>query len=195
MAYTKPQLEAIKNSVLASAQPIFANMHRTAHQSLIDALFDAETLGNILAALAQQVSVQTGDEILIVRNGSTYRLPYLANPLERVSLDVSGSTVTINMADLPERVHVGNGNIGSDKEFVFSNASNLVRETTFITVSGSTRNITLPANVLTDVSRWTWSKPSTQFIWAADPGTYRLQWTSDGTNIHLDISGHYSSTI
>lgn len=195
MGYTKAELEATKNALLASMQPITAaGKHRPAHQSILDALFDAETIGEILAVLDQQAAQQTMDEAVIIRNGQAFRAPVVINPLQRVSLDVSVSNPIMNMSGYPERIFVGSAPIAADKELSFSNDSAIIRATTLLEISG-TRNITVPANVITDVSRWSWTKPATKFIWAAEQGKYRLVWTYDGANMFLDIYGLYSSTL
>lgn len=192
--YTQEELEALKNTLLASLQPIPASKHRLFEQAIIDELYDAQSRGDILSGVQQTPSSDTDDLFFMIRGGQAYLVNLPVNPLQRVSMDVSVSNPIMNMGNLPERVHVGSAPVSSDKELSFSNASNLIRATTFITISGSTRNITVPSNVLTDISKWTWSKPSTKLIWAADPGVYRMIWTSDGTNIHLDIFGLYTNT-
>lgn len=114
--------------------------------------------------------------------------------LTRVSFDTSVATPSMDMAEATDKIFVGSATVNANKELVFANAGAIIRATTFLTVSGS-RAITVPANVLTDTSKWTWSKPATKLIWAAESGVYRLQWTYDGTNFHLDIYGLYTNVI
>jgi hypothetical protein len=75
MAFTKAQLEALKNSLLASNQPILASQHRQQIQSIIDEMYDAQSRANILVGV-QSDSVQGGsDTFLVFRSGQAYQLP------------------------------------------------------------------------------------------------------------------------
>lgn len=112
--------------------------------------------------------------------------------LTRIPLVTTGATPTMDMGGYVDRVFVGSATISADKELLFTNDSVMIRATTFLTISG-TRNITVPAIVRTDTSKWAWSIPATKLIWTADPGVYRLEWYHDGTNIHLDIYGLYTN--
>lgn len=112
----------------------------------------------------------------------------------RETLTTSGATGVMNMESRVEKIFVGSHAIDEAFEFSFTNETNMLRVTTFIEVSGS-RAITLPANVITDISRYTWSKPATKLIWAAETGFYRLEWRYDGTSLWLDIFGGYQSTL
>lgn len=71
MAYSKAQLEALKNSLLASSQPdkITASKHRQFEQALINEMFDAETRGNLLALVQTVLNLNVGDSVLVVTNG------------------------------------------------------------------------------------------------------------------------------
>jgi hypothetical protein len=112
----------------------------------------------------------------------------------RVSFDTSGAAPVMDMGNQTKRTFVGTVPIDNDAELSFSNASQMVEATTFIEIDGS-RLITIPANVLINTSMWTWTKPATKFIWNAEEGVYRLEWRHDGTNMHLEIYGPYSSTL
>ena len=87
MAFTKAQLEALKNSLLASNQPILASQHRQQIQSIIDEMYDAQSRANILVGV-QSDSVQGGsDTFLVFRSGQAYQLPVsLLNANELASL-------------------------------------------------------------------------------------------------------------
>jgi hypothetical protein len=75
MAFTKAQLEALKNTLLASNQPILASQHRQQVQGLIDEMYDAQSRGNILVGV-QSDSVQgSSDTFLVFRSGQAYQLP------------------------------------------------------------------------------------------------------------------------
>ena len=75
MAYTKAQLEAIKNSELASAKPIFATNHRTVEQAVFDEMFDAQSRGNLFANLTSLASPLDDDSLFVIRNGVAYKIP------------------------------------------------------------------------------------------------------------------------
>lgn len=75
MAYTKAQLEALKNSILASAQPITAAQHRSMVQNIIDEMYDAQSRGNLLAGVQADGSTVGGDTILLIRGGQIYQVP------------------------------------------------------------------------------------------------------------------------
>jgi hypothetical protein len=75
MAFTKAQLEALKNSLLASNQPILASQHRQQVQSIIDEMYDAQSRANILVGV-QSDTVQGGsDTFLVFRSGQAFQLP------------------------------------------------------------------------------------------------------------------------
>jgi azurin len=115
--------------------------------------------------------------------------------LEKSSLDVSGEVLVMDMVDSVDRVFVADVDLEGDKELVFARSSRLIRATTLLTIGATPRNITLPANTMVDTSKWTWSKPSTKFIWTAGAGTYELRWVSKGAYLWLEIVGNYSLTL
>jgi hypothetical protein len=75
MAYTKAQLEAIKNTLLASNQPILASQHRSQIQSLIDEMYDGQSRGNILVGVQSDTVQGASDTFLIFRSGNAYQIP------------------------------------------------------------------------------------------------------------------------
>jgi hypothetical protein len=64
---TQAELEAQKNTLLASAQPITANIHRSWGQKIIDELYNALSRGKVLATTASVLSITTGDKVVIIR--------------------------------------------------------------------------------------------------------------------------------
>lgn len=114
---------------------------------------------------------------------------------QRVSFDTTIAIPIMDMGGDAERTFVESAPVNANRELAFSNDTAMIRATTFLSITGATRSITMPANVLIDPSKWVWTKPATKFIWAADIGVYRLEWFHDGTNMHLDIYGYYSSTL
>jgi hypothetical protein len=75
MAFTKAQLEALKNSLLASNQPINAATHRAFVQNIIDELYDAQSRGNLLAGVQANGTTAVGDQILVIRSGAAFLIP------------------------------------------------------------------------------------------------------------------------
>lgn len=156
---------------------------------------DPTTQANVDDLIQNQVSLLVYDATLDASAGGFLIIGGSgggSGSLTRVTTNVSGSTPSLNMSGASDRVFVGSVAISADKEFSFSNIGKFVRATLFLTISGS-RAITWPANVITDTFKWTWSKPATKLIWAAETGVYRLQFTYDGTSIHLDIYGVYTN--
>jgi hypothetical protein len=67
---TKAALEAAVNALLAPSQPITANgMHKPSMQQVINEMYDAQSRGDVLAAVAAVLSLSAGDQILIIRSG------------------------------------------------------------------------------------------------------------------------------
>ena len=75
MAYTKAQLEAIKNTLLASNQPILANQHREQIQSMIDEMYDAQSRADILVGVQADTITGGSDTFIVFRNGEAYQIP------------------------------------------------------------------------------------------------------------------------
>jgi hypothetical protein len=90
MALTKAQLEALKNSLLASQQPIIASTHRELIQNIIDEMYDAQSRGNLLAGVQQNGTTTTGDTIVLIRSGQAYLVP------TSLFTEVAGDFVTRN---------------------------------------------------------------------------------------------------
>lgn len=71
---TKEALEAQKNSLLASGQPITAATHRNWAQQTINELYDAASRGRVIATVDTVPSTAGGDAVLIVRAGELKRV-------------------------------------------------------------------------------------------------------------------------
>jgi len=78
MAYTKAELEALRNALLASGQPITASIHRDFAQRLIDEMYDPQSRANLLASIQADAGVAPGDKVFIVRGGEAYLVPAAA---------------------------------------------------------------------------------------------------------------------
>jgi hypothetical protein len=90
MALTKAQLEALKNSLLASQQPIIASTHRELIQNIIDEMYDAQSRGNLLAGVQIDGTTTTGDTLVLIRSGQAYLVP------TSLFTEVAGDFVTRN---------------------------------------------------------------------------------------------------
>lgn len=75
MAFTKEQLEALNNSILASGQPITAALHRSFAQKIIDELYSAQSRGDLLAGVQTDGTTVAGDTVLLIRSGQAYLVP------------------------------------------------------------------------------------------------------------------------
>jgi hypothetical protein len=78
MAYTKAELEALRNALLASGQPITASIHRDFAQRLIDEMYDPQSRANLLAAIQADAATAPGDVVFIIRGGEAYLIPATA---------------------------------------------------------------------------------------------------------------------
>jgi hypothetical protein len=103
MAFTKTQLEALKNALLASNQPITAPIHREFAQKIIDELYDAQSRANLLSAIQNDSSLLTTDSVFVIRNGQGFLIPSsqvggtgsLANLTDTVIIDPQEGDVII----------------------------------------------------------------------------------------------------
>jgi hypothetical protein len=103
MAFTKTQLEALKNALLASNQPITAPIHREFAQKIIDELYDAQSRANLLSAIQNDSSLLTTDSVFVIRNGQGFLIPSsqvggtgsLANLTDTVIIDPQDGEVII----------------------------------------------------------------------------------------------------
>jgi hypothetical protein len=73
MAYNKNQLEALKSTLLASAQDgkITATKHRQMVQAVLDEMYDAQSRANLLAEIEEALILADGDKVAIISNGVT----------------------------------------------------------------------------------------------------------------------------
>jgi hypothetical protein len=103
MAFTKTQLESLKNALLASNQPITAPIHREFAQKIIDELYDAQSRANLLSAIQNDSSLLTTDSVFVIRNGQGFLIPSsqvggtgsLANLTDTVIIDPQDGEVII----------------------------------------------------------------------------------------------------
>ena len=72
---TEAALKALSNSELASGTEIPATKHRNVNDAIIEELFDAQSRGDVLAAVQSAVSSAGGDVALIIRSGEAYLIP------------------------------------------------------------------------------------------------------------------------
>jgi hypothetical protein len=94
---TKAQLEAVKNTLLESNQPILASQHRDQVQSLINEMYDAQSRGNILVGVQADTVQGASDTFLVFRSGQAFQLPVsLVNANDLASL---GDVFITNLQD------------------------------------------------------------------------------------------------
>jgi len=152
MAYTKAEIEALKNALLASNQPITASIHRTFAQKIIDELYDAQSRGNLLGGVQASGTTGTEDSVLVIRSGQAYLIP--------ASL-FGGSGITL--ADL-------NGVVIIDPQDGDLIAYDAVSETwnniplAFVPYTGATANVDLGAFNLTAAALIKDGGVSSQFL-------------------------------
>lgn len=67
---TKAALEALVNGLLPSGLPITAaGQHRPSMQAVIDEMYDAQSRGDVLAAVTAALSLVSGDQVFLIRSG------------------------------------------------------------------------------------------------------------------------------
>jgi hypothetical protein len=94
---TKAQLEAVKNTLLESNQPILASQHRDQVQSLINEMYDAQSRANILVGVQADTVQGASDTFLVFRSGQAFQLPVsLLNANDLASL---GDVFITNLQD------------------------------------------------------------------------------------------------
>jgi hypothetical protein len=71
---TQVEIEAQKNSLLASGQPITAATHRNWAQQTINEMYNAASRGRVLATVGTIASLTDGDEVFVVRAGELKRI-------------------------------------------------------------------------------------------------------------------------
>ena len=97
MAFTKAQLEALKNTLLAPQQPITALQHQVLVQGLIDEMYDAQSRANILVGVQADSVTGGSDTFLVFRSGQAYQLPL--SLLNANSLENLGDVFISNLED------------------------------------------------------------------------------------------------
>jgi hypothetical protein len=71
---TEAALKALSNSQLASGAQIPATKHRTVNDAIIEELFDAQSRGDVLTAVQQALTLNSGDQVFVIRGGQAYLL-------------------------------------------------------------------------------------------------------------------------
>jgi hypothetical protein len=87
MAYQQSELDALNNSLLASAQPdkISAAKHRQYNRAVNYELYDAQSRANLLAQISTSLSLNPGDKLMVFTNG-------VARQVDISNFSTSGST-------------------------------------------------------------------------------------------------------
>lgn len=71
---TEAALKALSNSELASGAQIPAVKHRTVNDAIIDELFDAQSRGDVLSGVQTSLTLNAGDDVLVIRGGQAFLL-------------------------------------------------------------------------------------------------------------------------
>jgi len=106
-----------------------------------------------------------------------------------VSVDTTGSTITLDMVNLAERMFLGSANITSNRIWALANSSNAVIIRSVIFYTNANKVHTFPStfkmsDALWDSSAHTWTN--------IDAGTYEMTAVYNGTSWIMKILGPYS---
>lgn len=102
------------------------------------------------------------------------------------TVDVSSSTITFNMNSQYQRQFKGSATIAGNKTIAFSNTSAMVRGFFRFTCQ-ATYTLTFPAG--TGILDWDGNFASSLVWTCPTTGVYEAEFTYDGTNINVKISG------
>lgn len=111
----KPALEALKNALLASAQPITAAIHRNWAQQIIDELYNSDSRAAVLAGTTTtSPTLVAGDKVFIIRGAAGLLIDKTAftsviDSLQQVVTKVShgfavGDVLTLNGSGVPVKI-------------------------------------------------------------------------------------------
>lgn len=196
MAYTKSQIEALKNSLLASAQPtkINAVKHRQFVQAVIDELFDQQTRANLLALIQDAASAQEGDQFVVIRSGEAFLVPFNEPILALASVDTSGATVTLDFGGKADMAFKGSVNISGNKAVVISNDTNAKQVRYFKFQASAGITLTFESDVRHGLWDGAWDS-ETGLVWTAPAdGVYIMKASRADSLWFVEISGPYPTT-
>jgi hypothetical protein len=186
---TQAQLESLKNTLLASGQPITAVTHRNWAQKIIDELYNAASRGKVIATTSEVISTEDGDSVLIVRGGDTKLVNKDAlNPIYRAAQDTSPGVIFIDFNNRFDAIITGTSPIESSKTIAFDNAS-LIRKFVFLfEITTTDAYLNLQSNVLMKASDPRWNPDLKR--WTSDyaTGVFKMDGLFNGTYWFIEIS-------
>ncbi len=186
---TQVQLEALKNTLLASAQPITAVTHRNWAQKIIDELYNVTSRGKVIATTDVVTNTQDGDLALIVRGADTKLVNKDAlNPIYRSTQDTSPGTILIDFSNRFDAIITGTAPITSPRTIGFSNAT-LIRKFVFIfEITTTAAYLDMPSNVRMKSLDPRWN--SSLKRWTSDyaTGVFKMEGIFNSTNWLIEIS-------
>jgi len=71
---TESELKALSNNQLPSNSQIPASNHRNVNNAIIEEMFDGQSRGDVLSDIQSSSSLNTNDQVLVIRNGQAYLL-------------------------------------------------------------------------------------------------------------------------
>jgi hypothetical protein len=173
MAFTKAQLEALKNSQLASNQPITAATHRAFVQNIINELYDAQSRANLLAGVQSSTSNVSGDVTVVIRGGQAYLIPTANLVAAGLTFDDLNGVVIVD----PQNGELLAYNATTD---TWENVPNI-----YIPYAGATANVTLGEFGLTAGFIKLDTTPTGT---PTDPGT--MSWDVDNETVDVVLNGY-----
>jgi hypothetical protein len=186
---TQAELEAQKNALLASGQPITAFIHRSWGQRIIDELYNVVSRGKVLAMTPVVTSVNTDDKIIIVRGSDTKLVDkdlFGGTIIPLIPAGVSESPINMNAQHQNIVVFYGGTTFGDPRTFSFINDENLKVYDFIFGIHSVVGTLELPDNYRSDDIR------VEDNIWTADQiGTYKMHCVFNGTIWVVDFYGPY----
>lgn len=140
---------------------------KTPGQQTVETAYVAETVASIVAQSTEGGSGGGGSS------------------LTEVTVDESGSPVTLNMNGNQEQLFVGTPAISAPVTIQMTNVTSALRFTYFFNLSGLSA-LTLPSNFILNDARW---NNGTKVWTPLDTGNYKMVGTYDGTNWWVEITG------
>jgi len=134
-----------------------------------------------------RLTIGSTDQQLIVASG----LPSWSSKhlLNSVSSSTAGGTITLDMNNQVQRVHVGSASFAGSKTLALSNASNALIFGFHFTVTNVAATLVCPASFTMSSVDWnsgsdTWTPPAT--------GDYEMTGMFDGTSWRVNVAGPYN---
>jgi hypothetical protein len=188
---TQAELEAQKNTLLASGQPITATIHRSWGQRIIDELYNVVSRGKVLATTPLVTSASSGDKLIIVRGADTKLIDkdlIGATLIPIIAAGVSGDPINMNAQHQHIVIFNGATAFGDDpRSFSFVNDENLKIFDFIFELNNASGTLQLPVNYRSNDIRVYGGN-----VWHAEQeGTYKMHAVYNGTIFVTDFYGPY----